>query len=165
VSAIETRPYTVPRLRLAYLAVEEYVRTFWFFIVAVPLGGIVMLAVGDRTLQAIGFLAVLWPMSIPARAIMITTKASRLFATGAVMRAGDEEIEFLGTTPGPNGKPLRMALARDGIRDVVRRQGMLLLRTYRLTFAPVDPNAFPDEATQNAFEASFERAAPDADSA
>jgi hypothetical protein len=152
---IETRPYVVPRLRLAYIAVEEYVRTFWYFVIAVPLGGIALLFIPDRVVQAIGYLAILWPFSIPARAILITTKASRLFASGAYMRAGDEEIEFLGTIPGAKGKPMRMALPRHLIRDVVRRQGMLLVRTYRLTFAPVDPEAFPDDQSRQEFLASL----------
>ncbi|MGV3617088.1 MAG: hypothetical protein ACO1SV_17310 [Fimbriimonas sp.] len=148
---IETRPYVVSRLRLAYIAVEEYVRTFWYFVLAVPLGGVGLLFIDERTIQAVGFLAILWPLSIPTRALLITTKASRLFTSGAYMRAGDEEIEFLGTSPGAKGKPMRMALPRHMIRDVVRRQGMLLVRTYRLTFAPVDPEAFPDEASQTEF--------------
>ena len=150
-SVIETQPYVVPRLRLAYIAAEEYVRSFWFFVLGIPLGGVALVAFGDRSMQVIGMFALLWPFSIPARAILITNKASRLFASGAWMRAGEEEIEFLGTKPGANGKPLRMAISRDLIRDVVTRQGMYLVRTYRLNFAPVDPSAFRDEPSRDAF--------------
>lgn len=156
IAVIQTRPYVVSRLRLAYLAAEEYFRTFWFFVVAIPLGGIALLAFGDPTIKAIGVFALIWPASIPARAILISTKASRLFSNGVMMRAGEDEIEFLGTKPGKGGKPMRLAIPRTLIRGgLVRRQGMFLLRTYRLTFVPIDPEAFESEADQKAFEASL----------
>lgn len=155
IAVIQTRPYVVSRLRLAYLAAEEYFRTFWFFVVAIPLGGLALLAFGDATIKAIGVFAILWPASIPARAIIISTKASRLFSSGVVMRAGDEEIEFLGTKPAKSGKPMRLAIPRHMIRGVVQRQGMLLLRTYRLTFVPIDPGAFEGDGDLQAFEASL----------
>jgi hypothetical protein len=156
-AVIQTKPYVVSRLRLAYIAAEEYFRTFWFFVIAIPIGGIALLVLADPTLRAIGLFAILWPMTIPARSIIISTKASRLFASGVVMRAGDEEIEFLGTKPGKNGKPLRMAIPRSIIRDTVYRQRMLLIRTYRLAFIPVDPEAFEDEAARVEFENALSR--------
>jgi hypothetical protein len=148
---IETRPYTIPHLRFAYLAAEEYVRTFWFFVVAVPLGGVVLLLTGERTLQAIGFFAVLWPMSIPARAILITRRASKLFSRGVVMRSGAEGVEFVAQAQGANGKRLRMAVPKGAIRGIVVRQGVLLLRTYRQQIAPIAPDAFANDADREAF--------------
>lgn len=154
-TVIQTKPYVVSRLRLAYIAAEEYFRTFWYFVVPIPIGGIAMMALGQGILQVIGLFALLWPFSIPARSILISTKASRLFSSGVVMRAGDEEIEFLGTQPGKNGKPLRMAIPYGIVRDTVYRQGMLIMRTYRLAFVPIDPAAFDGDDQREAFEESL----------
>lgn len=143
-------------MRLAYVAVEEYLRSYWYFVVAVPIAGIVGVFVGDRFMQAISFMALLWPISIPARAILTTSKASRLFATGVSMRSNGDEIEFLGDRPGPSGKPLRLAFPIASVRDVVHRQGYLLIRTYRLSFAPVDTTAFASDADREAFIESLQ---------
>lgn len=155
IAVIQTNPYVVSRLRLAYIAAEEYFRTFWYFVLAIPLGGIALLAFGDPTIRAIGFFAIIWPFSIPARSILISTKASRLFSAGVVMRAGDEEIEFLGIKEGRKGKPMRLAIPRNMVRDTVTRQGMLLLRTYRLNFVPIDPESFATPEDRGAFEESL----------
>lgn len=155
VPSLETKPYRVSRLRLAYLTAEEYLRTFWFFVAGAPLGGLLLLFSQDRTMQAIGFFGIVWPFSIPARAIMVSCKASRLFDSGVVLRVGPEELEFLGQKAGKSGKPLRMAIHRDMVRDVVTRQGMLLLRLYRQSIVPVDPESFASEDDRTQFLAEF----------
>lgn len=157
VPVIQTAPYKISRLRLAYVAAEEYLRSFWFFAAAVPLGGLAFLLFGTGVLKIIGAFALMWPFSIPARAIMITSRAAKLFTTGVVMRLGEEEIEFLGTTPGAKGLPLRMAFPTGRIRDAVTRQGVLIVRTYRHDFAPVDPAAFATDADRKAFMRAIDR--------
>lgn len=154
-SPLETKPYRVSRVRLAYLTAEEYIRTFWFFVVGAPLGGLLLLFTPDRTMQAIGFFGIIWPFSLPARAILVSGKASRLFNTGVVLRVGPEELEFLGQTPGKSGKPMRMAIPIDMVRDVVKRQGMFLIRLYRQAIVPVDPASFASDADRERFLTKF----------
>lgn len=67
-------------------------------------------------------------------------------------------VEFLGETPNAKGKRLRMEIPVSAIRDVVERKGFLILRTYRLGFAPIDPDSFTTEADRKSFMDKFGRA-------
>lgn len=158
-----TNPYKVSRVRLAYVASEEYIRTFWYWMISIPIAGIAFLVSGIPTLQGIGVFALMWPFTIPGRALLISTKASRLFNSGVVMRVTENEIEFLGQTPGASGKPMRMAIARDMVRDVQVRQGVMILRTFRQAFAPIDPAAFGSDEEREQFvrDATAWRDAPE----
>jgi hypothetical protein len=139
------------------MASMEYLRSFWWLVATVPLFGILALAFGYGPLQAIGMFALLWPFSIPARSVLSTRKASKLFSKGCRLVAYDDRLEFQGETPGPAGKPLRMVVPTDGVRDVVRRGENLLIRTLRFGFVPVPVSAFGDEGEAEAFAASFAR--------
>lgn len=144
---IETSPYRLSRTQLGYLAAEEYVRSFWYWVIALPIFGVLGLLFTSGIIQAISLMAILWPLSIPARGILTTSRAARLFTQGVRLVAHDDRLEFIGENPGPNGRPLRMLVPIEQVRDVVVRQGVLLVRTYRLAFAPVLPTAFqaPDD--------------------
>ena len=140
-----TREYKVSRLQLAYLASEEYLRTFWWYVAVVPVFGIIALLIGNGMLQAVGLMAILWPISIPARALFSTTKASRLLDAGTWMAVRDGEILF----HGPDRRGLKITV--DSIRDSVIRQRHVLVRTRRLGFVPVPVDAFSIPGDVDAF--------------
>jgi hypothetical protein len=139
---LETASYRITRTEMARIASLEYLRSFWWVVIGIPLFGIFALIFGQGILQVIGVSALLWPFSIPARSVLATSKPSRLFAGGVRMRLYDDRMEFLGETPGKNGKPYRMTLPLDAIRDVVQRGDFLLIRTFRLGFLPIRLAAF-----------------------
>lgn len=141
------------------MASEEYVRSFWWFVVVVPLGGLVALITARGPLQVFGMLAVLWPFSIPARAVLFTTKASRLFTGGCHVEAGTGGITFIGEYNKAQ-KRLRFHIAGDDIKSVVRRRELLLVRTYRPGIAPIKVDAFQSDADLQAFLSLADRPTP-----
>lgn len=153
----ETAPYRLTRTEFARVAAKEYLRTFWWFFAITPLFGLILLIFTQGLLQVIGMTAILWPFSIPARSILNTNKASRLFTGGCRLAVFEDRLEFRGETPErKSGKPLRMILAENEIRDVVRRGDYLMVRTYRLRSAPVAVAAFADEEQIDAFIRSLQ---------
>lgn len=135
----ESGVFTISRLQLARLSALEYVRSFWWFIGVIPLFGFIAIAFTSGLMQVIGVFAVLWPFTIPARAILTTTKSSRLFTGGCKLIAHDDRLEFQGQSPLKNGKYPRMILSFGDIRDVIPRKNYLLVRTIRLGMLPI-PN-------------------------
>lgn len=146
-----TAPYRLTRTELAYLSAREYLRSFWWFVVAVPLFGVIAVLFGEGVLKVIGMTALLWPFSIPARSILATRRASRLLTGGCRLFAFPDRLEFRGETPAANGKPYRMIVNQSEVRDVVRRKEYLLVRTYRFSFVPITVAAFESEAQAEAF--------------
>ena len=106
---------------MAYLAVAIYLRTYWWFASIVPAFGIAWLFLMPPSLKAIGLMALLWPLSLPARAILATTKAGRLLEKGT--RASlEEETLFL---HGEEGGGFRLALS--AVRRTLRSRGFSVL--------------------------------------
>jgi hypothetical protein len=94
-------------------------------------------------------LAVLWPFSIPARSVVLTTKISRLFTGGCHLEATPEEVVFIGEYK--DMKRLRYPISTFRFQEAVRRNGIILLRTRLPGFAPVKEDAFESEADRDAF--------------
>ena len=92
----------------------------------------------------------LWPVSIPARGIVSTTKASRLFAQGCRAVLDDEFLTFYDTSSRP--KPLRWRLPLIRVRDVVERRNYLLIRMRKLDFVAIPKNAFETDDDRAVFE-------------
>lgn len=148
----ETSSYRLTRTDFARLAAVEYLRSFWWFFAIIPLFGLILIIFTSGLLQVIGMTAILWPFSIPARSVLNTTKASRLFTGGCRLAVFEDRLEFRGEKPErKSGKPLRLIVKENEIRDVVRRGDYLLVRTYRLRSAPVAVAAFADETQMQAF--------------
>jgi hypothetical protein len=130
-----TDTFRIPRYLLARLAVEEYVRQFWWFVIIVPLFGIVALIWGSGILQAIGMFAVLWPVTIPARAVLGGWKAGTFFSDGVKLAADEDALYFAGQ----KGKGMKLSLS--SVRKVAERHGFLVIR-----FGIGDFVAIPTEA-------------------
>jgi hypothetical protein len=145
--------YRLFRSELMLLTAREYLRSFWWFAIATPLFGVLAVVFGTGLLQVVGMMAILWPFSIPARAVMTTTKSARLFTGGCRMEASIDQIVFLGEKSEP--KRLRMILEPFTIRDLVQRGDFLLIRTRRLGFVPVRSSALGDRLDD--FKALFEK--------
>ncbi len=140
---LKTRTFQIPRLRLAYLASEEYIRTLWWFAATVPSFGLLMVVLGHGLMQVIGFTAILWPLSLPARGILSSGKASSLFAQGCFAEIDDEFLTFYDTSDRPT--PLRWRLPLTNVRDVVERREYYLVRMRLLSFVAIPLSAFENE--------------------
>lgn len=151
-----TSEYRISRYDLARLATEEYLRTFWWLAAIVPSFGIITLILSRGILQIIGYLALLWPFTIPARAILSTSKAARLFLNGTRMTCEDDTIFF----HAKDGKGLKLQL--DSVRGTVQRRGFTLIqfRSWNPVplpaFIPIPNSAFADESTRLAFIARIQ---------
>ncbi len=116
-----TEPFRIPRYLLARLSAEQYVRSFWWFVLVVPLFGILALFSGSAIIQAIGIFAILWPITIPARAVLGGWKAGTFFSGGVSLEVSDRTLYFHGTAG--DG----MKLSMDAVRKAEVRHGFLLL--------------------------------------
>jgi hypothetical protein len=146
---VKTQPYRISRTRLAWLASEEYLRSFWWFALTTPIAGIFLMVYGQGFLPAVGLMGFAWPFSIPARAVLSSSKASRLFTNGCLAEVGDEFLTFYDTSD--RHPPLRWRLPLVRVRDVVIRGDCLLVRMRKLGFAPIPVLAFETDENRNAF--------------
>ena len=146
---IKSKVYKLSRTEMARIASEEYVRTFWWLLAPVPLCGAAAIIFMKGPMQAFGMLAVLWPFSIPARSVLSTTKASRLFSGGCHVEADEDGIVFIGEYN--DGKRLRYAIEMNRIKEVVKRRDILLIRLRIPGIAPIRVDAFESDSNRDAF--------------
>lgn len=147
---MKTRPFQIPRLRLAYLAAEEYVRLLWWIVIVPPAFGVVAFFFGSGLMQAAGLAGILWPISIPARGIVSTTKAGRLFTSGCFAELNEQCLTFYDSST-KREKPLRWLIPLIQVRDVVERREFYLVRMRLLGFVPVPLDAFESDEDRAKF--------------
>lgn len=145
---LRTESFRVPRLSLAYLGVAQYVRTYWWFVAIVPTFGLVLLLFGPGVMQAMGLMALLWPLSLPARAIFATSRVGKLLERGA-WASLEEGVLYL---HGEQGGGVKLNL--DRVRRVERRRGFLVLVLARGDFV-----ALPLDAVGATFAETLDRIA------
>ena len=135
---MRTETFRVSRLALAYLAVAQYLRAYWWFAAIVPTFGVAALIVFPGALKAMGLMALLWPLGLPARAILATSKAGRLLEKGAWASLEEGVLYLHG-----EGTGLKLDLAR--ARRIERRRGFLVLVLARGDFVALPLDRLPDE--------------------
>ena len=135
---MRTDDFRVSRLALAYLAVAQYVRTYWWFVAIVPGFGLLCLLFGPGVMKAMGLMALLWPLSLPARAIFATSQAGKLLERGAWASIEEGTLYLHGL----EGGGLKLVLA--SVRRVEQRRGFLVLVLSRGDFIALPMNATPE---------------------
>ncbi len=126
-----TNEYTVPRYTLVRIAAMEYVRAFWWWIIVLPLFGLVAAVTATGILQVVGIIALLWPLTIPSRAFLVSTRAGRILVDGVWI--GEENDRLYFHPKKGNG----FSMSDVSIRDIVDRGDHLVLRTKRMAFFPI----------------------------
>lgn len=99
---IRSETYTIGRLELAYATTAAYVRTFWWALVGVPISGVLIIAIlSVPIMQYLGAVMVLWPITIPGRALLITDSHRRLYLrpTVCTLREDGVYLDPEGATP------------------------------------------------------------------
>lgn len=135
--SLRTQPYRIARPTIAWIAIEEYVRRFWWLVASLPVFGILLLAfVQQPTAQIVGAVALAWPISIPARGVLATLRSGRKFGEEVSLEATEDTLLFHRAQGG--GWKLRLG----AIQGVVRMRGHFVLRLAGLGFVPVPERAF-----------------------
>lgn len=124
--------------------------------------GLIAMIWGNGVIQIVGMFAFLWPFSIPARAVLTTTKASRLFTGGCQLSVYEDRLEFIGQTPLKDGRLLRMIIPMEQVRDVVERKEFYVIRTIRLSFVLVAKDAVPPSGADTLLGIGLASEEPDA---
>lgn len=87
-----------------------------------------------------GLMALLWPLSLPARAILASSKAGRLMERGAWASLEDETL-YLHAENEQGGVKMRLST----VRRVESRRGFLVLVMARGDFVALPLDALPRE--------------------
>lgn len=140
--------FTVSRFDLAKVGAITYFKSFWWFALTIPLFGIFAFAFGTGILRAIGAMAILWPLTIPGRAFLASSKSSRLFTRGCKVLGDETALYFQGDNN--DG----MKLVRESFRRIESQGELDLVHTRRLGVIPI-PKAAWSEADYAAFRAEL----------
>jgi len=138
---VRTESFRVSRLSLAYLGVAQYLRSFWWFVAIIPLFGLIATIVGSGILRGMGLFALLWPFSLPARAIVATSRTGKLLERG-VWASFEDGVLYLHGEEG-QGSKLRLS----SVRRIDQRMGFLVLVLPRGAFLALPLHAISDEFT------------------
>ncbi|HWD39441.1 MAG TPA: hypothetical protein VG944_11370 [Fimbriimonas sp.] len=139
---LTTPAFRIPRTILARLSAEVYVRMFWWFILVPPLFGALALYLGAGLMQVIGIFGIMWPLTIPARAVLGGWKAGTFFSQGVSLEARDGILYFHGA----DGRGMKLALS--SIRKVEERHGYVLLIFGIGNFVAIPSAALGDEKSE-----------------
>ena len=143
---LKTREYRLVRLEISLLTAEQYLRGFWWLIVGAPATGIACIAMGSGLLQALGVVLVLWPLTIPARGFLLSSKAARQMLKPTELEVTKKALLFKAS----DGTGSRLAL--DSVWLVRKRRKHYVIWTRRLAFVPVPIDAFEAPEAQAKFE-------------
>lgn len=130
-----SEPYRLTRSQVALWGAREYVRRLWWAFVAIPLSGVLMLIFGQHILlQVIGMMAILWPVTIPARSILATRGVARRLTLPTRLLSDDEYL-YWATEPRERSYRAR----HDAVRSAVVRSDALVVEIgpLQLVFVPV----------------------------
>lgn len=153
--ALETLPFSIPRILFARLSAELYFRRFWWLLVPwVALGCTLVLLSPDPLLKAFGAIVAAWPLSIPARSFFITRKAAQVYAQPTKVRVEGSWLYFVPK----EGPGFKLAVAR--ISRIQEAHGYLALWLGFTRFALIGPDAFASDEARRAFH---DRIAPKSD--
>ena len=143
---VRSKEFSISRTQLARAASLQYARRMWPIFIGFPIFGLVAMLLGpNRLVQAIGFLAFIWPFSIPARVIIASwSKARRLMRPTWV--SVQKDVVYFHDAEGGG-----MKLPLEQVRRVDRRGDFYVFETRRFNFALVPVLAF-DESSQSRFE-------------
>jgi|SRR5579862_1178077 len=109
-------------MELAYATAGLYVRTLWWALIGMPIGGFLILCLLKLPImQYLGAVMILWPITIPARAAVITSDQRKLYVLPTVATFRNDAFYL----DPEGGTPIRIPLT--WVRRVLRRGQMYLV--------------------------------------
>lgn len=130
------------RSQLVYWSANEYIRRFWPAFIAFPITGILLMVLMPIQVGiALGMIMILWPMSIPARSILLTGRAAKRVLSPTKMVAEGEHLYFI-----VNPMELNYRVNKKSVRDVILRREYVVVELwkFKMIFVPLD--AFADQS-------------------
>jgi hypothetical protein len=132
---IETSEYRISRSQLVYWSANEYIRRFWPGFIAFPIMGIILfIAMPTQVGIGLGMLLILWPMSIPARSILLTGRAAKRVLSPTRMVAEGEHLYFI-----VNPLEMNYRVNIKSVRDIVVRKEYIVVELwkFKMIFVPI----------------------------
>lgn len=127
-------------MELAYATAALYVRTLWWALIGIPISGILILILFKLPImQYLGAVMILWPITIPGRAVVITSDQRKLYMQRTVAAFRDEAFYL----DPEGGTPTRIPLT--WIRRAFRRGEMWVLVGDRGKVVLIKASAFSGE--------------------
>jgi hypothetical protein len=140
-------------MQISLAGAELYVRTFWFVLIGVPIFGLIALIIGTTPIiRYIGMVSLLWPVTIPARAGLITSRVGRQLMRPTVVEILEEAVVFEDS----QDPAVRMGMRYESIRSVRIMRGLYALMTRRFAFTVFPIDSFLTESDRDRFEALLE---------
>ena len=117
---------------------EETYAGVWWFVAIVPLFGVwAAFFSGISVLQPVGLIAILWPLTVPARAVLATWRSSKFFSKEVWVLLEGGVLYFHG-----EGRGFKLPVS--SVRSKSLRNGYWILR-YRLGFVPIAAEAVDEQ--------------------
>jgi len=143
---MRTKPFRMTRIELASVGALEYARQFWWVFAAIPISGIVALALAPNNLfRYFGTVCILWPVTIPARAAIISSRLAKLFSVETIAEVSEGQLRFA-RKDGKGGK-----IDLTAIRNTAIVANALVARTKSLGFVAIPDRAFESTEQRDAF--------------
>ena len=138
---IESTEYRISRSQLVYWSANEYIRRFWPAFIAFPVSGLLLLVFMPTQVGiGLGTMMILWPLSIPARAILLTGRAAKRVLSPTRMVAEGEHVYFI-----VNPMDLNYRVNKKSVRDVIRRKEYVCIELWKFKMIFVPLNALEDK--------------------
>lgn len=135
---IRSDRFSISRSQLVRIASVRYLRRLWPVFVAFPVFGVVALILGPSPLiRAVGFFAILWPLSVPARVALGSWTKARKLMEKTWVGLDDGVLYFHGETGG-------MKLPLDQVRRAEIHDGVYVFETRMYNFALVPVSSIPE---------------------
>jgi hypothetical protein len=135
---IETNEYRISRSQLVYWSANEYIRRFWPAFIAFPATGLMLLILMPTQIGiGMGMLMILWPLSIPARSILLTGRAAKRVLSPTRMVAEGEHLYFI-----VNPMEMNYRVNKKSVRDVVLRKEYVCVELWKFKMIFVPVNSF-----------------------
>lgn len=132
------------------VAAEEYLRRFWWVILGVPVSGLLMLLLIDHpVVKYLGFVGVCWPLTIPARAVLITNKKARRLARPTWVSVEDDAIYFHDESGGGTKIPFSIV---SGLRN---SGDLYVIQTRNFSFTVMPSESLASEEDRAEFESAL----------
>jgi hypothetical protein len=142
---IVTRPFQLTGAQLIRVSSAAYLQRFWWFASIYPLFGAgLLLLTTDPLARYVGVIALLWPFTIPLRAVYTLTRARRISSNTRIGVDGDDLVNM-----GENGREVRRPI--EAIKSVRRVSGAILLYTTATSYIVVPTWEFESQADADAF--------------
>lgn len=147
---IRTKEFQITRPQLVRVASAHYLRRMWPIFVAFPVFGLVAMIFGPNAfLKGIGFLALLWPFTIPARVAMASWNKAKSLMRPTWVLLEDDTLYFHDDQGGGMKLPLSQ------VRRMDIRADCYVLETRRFNFALIPISSVENRHT---FESAISKA-------